>query len=244
ARGAINTAADVIRVKRRLIELGFDWLSENYIVEPAAISAIRLFQAIINGHQRVVGTGVDGVIDIDGITHRWLQAQNAPRWQLLPTGSATAGFINDERLDKSDKHDYGTDWLADTIVAAGSLYLESFLSIQKLAALLTINDASFPQGGDTPDHQGHETGLACDLRLPHHNGNTGGISYRSRSYDQQATRAMLIAIACQPLVSRILFNDPILVAKGWCRQARGHNNHIHVEIMPPDLEFTEVIPDS
>jgi hypothetical protein len=53
-------------------------------------------------------------------------------------------------------------------------------------------DISLPHGGDTPHHQGHETGLMCDVFLPRRDGGFGGIDFMMKAkYDQKATRALL-----------------------------------------------------
>jgi hypothetical protein len=45
--------------------------------------------------------------------------------------------------------------------------------------------------------------------------------------------AMLTAFRAQPLVGRIFFNDPELVAEGLCAALAGHDGHAHVEITTP-----------
>jgi N-acetylmuramoyl-L-alanine amidase len=228
--GGRNVAADVRALKEHLISLGYNWLVLNSTMDAATMRMIRLFQSIIAGRNSVSG---DGRVDVPGTTYGWLRAANAPRWQLMPAGSAAEGFVNDELADTNDQHDYGTDWLADTLRAAAADYLASYLASHTGAALLTVNDASLPQGGDTPDHAGHETGLACDLKLPRTDGRAGSITTTSATYDRAAARAQLQALRRQPLVSRVLLNDAVLIGEGLCIQAAGHDNHIHFEIRPP-----------
>jgi hypothetical protein len=200
------------------------------------VNAIRLFQGIINGHQRVGGKGVDGVVDVGRLTHRWLQAINAPSWQLMPRGSLKEGFINSERIDRVDKHDFGTSWMAECIRRIATRYRTDYLENQTLAAPLGINDVSLPYGGNSPDHRGHETGLACDLRLPRRSGKVGYVTITNPHYDRQAARAMVLAVHAEPLVSRVLFNDPELVRDSVCQAVKGHHNHIHFEINPPAIQ--------
>src|SRR5216117_489527 len=102
--------------------------------------------------RRLIALGAD--------THRWLEASNAPRWRLMPAGGPGDGFRNTEVLDQTgDDHDWGTDWLADMTSGAGATYLTRYLSANPAAAPITINDASKPRGGPTPDHQTHQTGM-------------------------------------------------------------------------------------
>ncbi len=229
-----NKPDDVIAVKDRLVALGFDWLANTGTkVGPLTIHTIKLFQAIKNGLNTVENVHNDGLIQVGKETHKWLQAGNAPHWKMMSRGSKQKGYINDEVGDTADNHDFGTDWLDDTLQGAAAKYKADFLSTHPNAAVLTINDTSRPQGGNTPNHAGHETGMACDLRLPRKDGGAGGIVVNSSTYDRVATRAMLKALKSQPQFSRIFLNDPVLIAAGLCQHLSGHDNHIHFEIIAP-----------
>jgi hypothetical protein len=238
-KNGVNNGDDVWALKDRLIGLGFDWLSEDRTVDSETIKCIKLFQSIIEGRNTVSG---DGRVDVPGTTYRWLQAANAPRWQIMPTGSATEGFYNAELADTADQHDYGTNWLADSIKAAAASYRAVYLTAHSAAALLTLNDVSLPRGGDTPDHAGHECGLAADLRLPRTDGTAPGATTHNHSlYDRNAARGMLQALRAQPLFSRIFFNDAVLIGEGLCTSLHGHDDHIHFEINPPTQGGIELI---
>jgi hypothetical protein len=231
--GGVNNSADVKAVKTHLIELGFDWLTADDVMGPTTVKTIKLFQAIKNGRNQVNIMGNDGRVDPNGDTHKWLNADNAPHWMQMPPGSESEGFHNHELTQTNDAHDFGTNWLADTLRATGVAYKEDFLSVNSNAALLTLNDFSLPQGGDTPMHATHESGLACDIRLPRKNGQTGGIVVGQAGYDRKAMRAMIIAFRKQTLASRVLLSDQVLVAEGLCIAAQGHLNHAHFEVKPP-----------
>lgn len=231
--GGVNNPADVKAVKARLIELGFDWLTDDDVMGPTTVKTIKLFQAIKNGLNRVNVMGNDGRVDPGGDTHKWLNADNAPRWMQMPPGSAADGFHNHELTQTNDAHDFGVNWLADTLRAAGASYKEDYLNVNPKAALLTLNDFSLPQGGDTPMHATHETGLSCDIRLPRKNGQVGGINVNQTSYDRKAMRAMILAFRRQTLASRVLLSDQVLVAEGLCMAAQGHADHAHFEVKPP-----------
>jgi hypothetical protein len=239
-----NAATDVLAVRERLRELGFDWIAADaHGVDNTLIKAIKLFQAIVRGHHSVSGhRDVDGRIDVDGTTYRWLQAVNAPRWELMPEGSAAEGFTNIERADPNDTHDYGTNWMADTIREAGAAYRQAHLTATPGAALLTINDVSLPQGGNTPDHSGHETGLDCDIRLPRTDGSApGNTTVTHALYDRDAMRAMLVAIRGTRLFARAFLQDPVLIGEGLCQDVAGHRDHAHFEILPPEVGGIELI---
>jgi hypothetical protein len=231
---AVNRQADVLAVKTRLIELGFNWLTTDDVMGPTTVKTIKLFQAIKNGRNQVNIQGNDGRVDPGGDTLMWLNADNAPRWMQMPPGSSAEGFHNHELAQTNDAHDFGTSWLADTLRGAGVTYKEDYLSANPKAALLTLNDFSLPQGGDTPMHATHESGLACDIRLPRKNGETGGVTTgQTTIYDRKAMRAMILAFKKQTLASRVLLSDQVLVGEGLCMAAQGHANHAHFEIKPP-----------
>jgi hypothetical protein len=229
-RGGKNHPEDVVKVKQRLQELGFDWFKPGSQVDPGLIQAINLFQSIINGKTAVRG---DGIIDVGGKTHQWLQASNAPRWMLMPIEGT--GFVNYERRDKTDTHDYGTSWLADVIVAAGKHYEENYRRGNPSISPIPINDVSFIHGGDTPDHSGHECGNACDIYLPRKGGGHGLPTWENSSYDRNAARAIIQALRAQSIVpkNRIFFNDTTLIREGLCQALEGHHHHIHFEVGVP-----------
>jgi N-acetylmuramoyl-L-alanine amidase len=233
-KGGANKPDDILAVKRRLIELGFDWITPDKKMDAETIHAIRLFQSIVNDSKTLSG---DGKIDVGANTCKWLQAVNAPRWRKMPKGSAGEGFVNFE-YDDENIHIYGTDWLADTLAGAGIHYRNNYLKSHPTAALLTVNDASLARGGNAPPHSEHQTGMDCDLRLPRTDGKTGGINIGKPAelllFDRNAARAILQALKAQPLVSRLLFNDQTLIDEGLCKKSTpDHNHHIHVDISPP-----------
>lgn len=230
--GGVNRPEDVQVVKKRLTELGFEFFPMNGLVDSGLLMAIRLFQAILKGSHRVVG--IDGRIDKNQKTLRFLNAANAPRWQTMPLDGP--GYTNFEAKDLNDKHDFGTSWMADSLMAAGAAYERDYLRDHPGAALLSINDVSLAFGNDTEDHAGHETGLACDIRLPRKDGGSGGISNSNTNsrYDRDAMRAQLVAIRQQPLFRRAFFNDRELIKEGLCSHQPHHNNHAHFEISPPE----------
>lgn len=230
----VNNSDDVRAVKTRLIELGFDWLAtagQIDQVDQLTVKTIKLFQTIKAGLNQITG---DGRVDVNGDTLRWLQAVNAPRWLMMPAGSNAEGFVNTELADHSDQHDFGTNWLADTLRAAGAKYRADFMNSHPTAPPLSINDTSLPQGGFTSAHATHQSGLASDIRLPRKDGGVGGgITVSSSAYDRNAMRAMLRAFRAQPLSLRVLLNDDVLRGEGLCSFAPGHDNHGHIEVRPP-----------
>lgn len=225
----VNNPADIKAVKERLAQLGFT-VTNNDKVDPTTTKSILLFQSIINGHVRLRG---DGRIDVDGPTHLFLQALNAPRWMEMPKGSKSEGFINHDNI-QNDKHDYGASWTVDVIREAAKLYLVEYKSRNPDAALIQTNNLSLPTGGDSPHHATHETGLSCDIRLPKRDGSSGTTIFSS-DYDRDAMRAMLEALHRQKeqSIRVIFFNDSSLVALGLCKRLARHDDHAHIDIAAP-----------
>jgi len=230
-QGGTNVPADVRALKQHLVDLGFDWLSIDDRVDDDLVAVIDLAQSIRNGRNTVRG---DGRVDVPGPTYDWLRAADVARWQRMDEGGgADDGFVNIEVRDPNDDHDFGTSWMAATLRDAGRSYFDVHLATHPDDAPITVNDVSRPRGGDTPDHSGHESGLAADLRLPRVDGSApGSTTHTSSSYDRDAMRAQLRALRHQPMVSRILFNDPILIGENLCTRASGHDDHVHVELAP------------
>lgn len=226
-----NNPNDVIAIKTRLIELGFDWLTADESLGQITINTIKLFQAIINGDNYHVNRH-DGRVDVEMQTHTWLQAINAPRWTKLPAGSREEGFVNDK--DVGQDNDHGTNWLMDTIIETGRDYQNDFLKNNPKAALLTTNESSGSRGGFLAPHQGHQSGLAYDIRLPRKDGGAGGgIHVGNSAYDRNAMRAIIRAFLNQELASRVFLIDDVLIGENLCIAVTGHDNHAHFEIVPP-----------
>lgn len=230
-----NRPEDVRALRERLIDLGFDWVESSDRVDAELRYTINLIQSITAGRRQVRG---DGRVDVPGPTLAWLTSADPPRWQRMPVGSSDGpeGFYNIEIVVQHwDDHEYGTSWLAETIESAGQRYQETYRSQVEQSAPITVNDASPHRGGNTPDHNGHETGICVDLRLPRTDGTAPGMTtFRHPQYDRDVMRAMLQTIVEEPLLDRILFNDPELIAEGLCTRASGHDDHVHVEIRPPE----------
>jgi hypothetical protein len=227
-----NDSQDILTIKNRLADLGYPVIRDT-IVNSETIAIIKLFQSIIKGKTKIT-IFEDGRIDLNGPTLKFLQAANAPQWLEMPKGSASEGFINyDEH--QGDNHDFGTNWMVETIQAAAQIYLTTYFSSHPTAASIQTNDLSKPKGGLTPSHATHQTGLSCDLRLPHKDGQAGGIVFSDPRFDRDAMREMLKAIRNQNQykIKHIFFNDFSLIAEGLCSNAPGHDNHVHIDIIPP-----------
>ena len=231
--GGNNHAADVLAIKNRLADLGFK-AARNSTIDSDTIHTIRLFQSAIAGFTIIHSSLVDGRIDVNGATQQFLEAANAPCWQEMSIGSSSEGFLNHDH-EQGDIHDFGTDWMIDTLKGAAALYRSTHLSANPGAALLTTNNLSIARGGRSPHHVTHQTGLSCDLLLPRKDGTSGGIVVSDSIYDRNAMRSMLIALRQQKYkVSQILLNDFTLIAAKLCTPAPGHDNHAHIDITPPD----------
>jgi putative peptidoglycan binding protein len=228
--GAPNTDADVRWVQRRLRQLGFSWVDVDGDYGPQVGRALRAFQAMVRGRENVSSRG--GWVSVRGNLDHWLHADNAPRWGLTP--SRGTGFYSIERLDqRSDDHDYGTSWLSEVLVFAGQRYQRDHRSKRPSAMPILANDVSRDRCRDTPDHEGHETGLSLDVGLPRTDGKRSGTFYTWKTYDRPATEAMLRAFLAHPRVAKIYFQDPVLIRKKLCVSRPRHGDHLHIQLKPP-----------
>ena len=203
-----------------------------------AIAGQAGYLSIKNGLTQLDKPGVDGRVDPGGDTLKWLQAVNAPRWMRMPAGSVAEGFVNDNLTQVGDHHNFGTDWLAETLRAAAAAYKANYLSAHPGAAILHINDTSLPEGGDTGAHAEHESGLQSDLRLPRKDGGVGNTEVTQLgTYDRNAMRAMIVAFRQQPLANQVFLNDTMLISEGLSQHAGGHEDHAHFGIKPPQRQM-------
>ncbi len=154
AEGA-NHSNDARAVRVRLRELGFSWLNESDSVNAEFTRTIRLFQGVKSGLSS--GSGLDGRIDVGRDTHLWLHAANSPRWQEIRESPGDLGWM--KLFQAGDDHNFGTDWLFQTIVAAGVKYHGDHLAAHPHDSLIVVNDVSLTKGQNTPEHAGHETTL-------------------------------------------------------------------------------------
>lgn len=228
--GCANLPADVQAVKQRFVELGYDWLTVNTTPDEALFHVIHLFQSIKDGRG---GWGGDGQIWVDGDTHQWLNAENAPRWEVTPLEGP--GFSNYERKEQSGAHQWAPHWMSDTLRAAGQHYATNWVATNAGANLMQVNEFAIHEGGQYDPHETHQTGLNCDVRLPKTDG-TAGTVVGADDYDRDACRAMLQAWHAQDLVEgagAILLEDDTLIAEGLCVAHKDHTNHFHVSLKAP-----------
>ena len=238
-----NRISDVRRVQERLAELGFPvWADGLY--GPNTAHGLAMFRAIVEGREQLApfrlrpGTTLERVLFSD----------QAPRWQQLPRRGT--GFI----LTDSDDYGWGTNTAAAVMARAGVRYMTEFRQHHPDRALIGVNDISRRDGSvivhrGSPEHETHRTGLDIDVRLPRRPGSDRrwGTKTNWRSYDREATYAMIRAFALDSAVERILFADRVLIGRAsreqqpWAHKLiydRGHNDHFHVDVEKPDVGTT------
>ncbi len=237
-----NNSSDVLAVKNRLADLGFR-IARDSKADSSLINAIKLFQAIINDKKSVDAGGIDGIIDVNGKTHKALHKSYAPRWQEMLPGSVQEGFLNSDYLAKQDSGDFGTAWMVEAIQAAGLIYKNNYLQNHPNASLIAVNDISKSTGGVFLPHAEHQVGLCCDLYLPRLDGNAGTITTNDlNKYDRDAMRSILESFHLQtahPVVEIFLIDSILNKEKvngvNLCTPASGHEDHAHVRIRPQTL---------
>jgi len=231
-----NSPADLIAVRDRFIDLGFDWLRGKTKWDTAFADTVKLFQSICKGNVRV--TGCDGRIDVHGFTHRWLAATNAPGWVDM-TRKRGPGW---EVVQVDYNNSFATTWMEDRLSSAGMQY--HLMSLAPRTAPMWVRDFSKRTGGKTRGHGTHQTGLNVDMRLPIKNKLTYNHSHALKQgkddrdyedlFDIDAARSQLKAIRAQMKVKNILFNDETLRKERLCIHHANHGGHYHITIVPPD----------
>ncbi len=230
-----NRPSDVKAVQERLSELGFFDGRINGRWSARLGSAIKLFDGIVSDLEMLPRSYTTRrraeTLSPGEAAEAWLRADNAPRWERLPAGGT--GWQNDDR----DGYSYATSWLRDALERVGRRYAADYLGDHPEAAQIHTNDASLRRGGDTPDHETHETGLDLDVRL-----GTGGTNVRWAGYDREETWAKIKAFLDDEDVDQVLFADRTLVERantdpryaGRLIYASDHDDHFHVDFRVPD----------
>ncbi len=239
--GAANERQDVLRVQRRLAELGFRVQADgNYGV--GTERAVRLFASIILGVEQ--HADAPPRLQASGIVARHLFDAGAPRWVEIPLDGT--GWV---RSDREGYH-WATDSMLQGIQRIGERY-NQYLSQNRGAVPFALNDASRVDGtvaliAGRSEHGTHRNGLDIDLRLTRRPNNSGarygGVTVSSAEYDRETMYAILDAFGSDPMVERILLNDAQILAraraegKSWASKigfASGHGNHAHIDFVPP-----------
>jgi hypothetical protein len=195
---------------------------------------IRLFQSTTRGRDSL--RSVDGRIDPDGLTHRWLNALNAPRWMRVPRGSAEEGFHCRAQVGLGDDHWWATDWLIDTVRDIAARYHEMGEDQQVLRVL-----AASPLAGGGEDEAGTRSpnGLGVELALPTSVSMTRLATVGAEAYDRNATRRLLQAIWEQGSIDAVYLADPELAGEGRCQQTSKAHDRLIVTIRPPEPVFLD-----
>ena len=231
-----NQREDVIEVRDRFVELGYNWVSKVKIgTEKEFIRLIKLFQSIYKGRSKF--DSGDGRIDWHGTTHKWLAADNAPGWVNM-TGKSGIGWKVTTDLPFKRKNSHTTTWMRDRIKLAALQYSAKALLLTSASPPLWIRDTSPEKGGDAVDHGSHETGLDVDMRLPllPPKNNVWDL-LEGKAYDEFFHReaALLQVKAIKALMNTrfIFFNDQDFIKKKLTTRQKNHANHYHIRIKPP-----------
>ena len=91
-----------------------------------------------------------------------------------------------------------------------------------------FGDISVPGGGLMSGHVGHQAGHEVDVRPFRTDGRNAQTTWRSASYDSDATREFVQTVKQSHPGSTVLFNDPALIREGLVKRFDGHDNHLHV----------------
>ncbi|MGH8607748.1 MAG: hypothetical protein ACREX9_10090 [Gammaproteobacteria bacterium] len=234
-----NQPSDVAKVRDRLVQLGYEWVSGFTLgIEAEFIGTIKLFQSICKGSPKA--NNGDGRIDLHGNTHRWLAAGNAPGWVKIHMQSGIGWKSTHDLEFKERMNSHTTTWMEERIRSAGLEYSVSALLIPN-APPMWIRDCSPAKGGDALGHKSHQTGLDVDMRLPLLPPKTNdwdrlGPSTYTELFYLEAALAQLRAIKARMDAEYVWFNDPRCIKEKLCKEYPNHGNHYHIRIRPPARE--------
>ena len=169
--GGNNAAADVEKVKRCLVQFGYDISNtatpaEWGTCDAELIKAIKLFQAIIGDEENLSHRSIEGLVKPNSRTLDWLNADNAPRWLEMEDGSNTGEpaeleqWYNYEKLEGDEEAYWCTDWLQDVIKHSSTIYRGNHPTGQPIY----IQKATRAGGGLGPTKYVERGGN----RVPHH----------------------------------------------------------------------------
>lgn len=240
-----NDSADVVAVRDRLVELGYDWISGTTLgTEKDFIRVIKLFQSICSGSGKL--DKGDGRVDPEGNTHRWLAAENAPGWVKIFGRSGLGWRCTNDFVE--DNGGFTTTWMLEALNAAGSNYsMQLFALGLTLVGVFLVKDAppmwvrecSPRKGGNAVGHGSHETGLDVDMRLPllppdqAKWTDLGANGFNNKKFNRLAAEMQLKAIKAAMNPQIVLFNDPEFIRKRLCTKHPNHDQHFHIRIKPP-----------
>jgi hypothetical protein len=240
-----NASVDVVAVRDRLVELGFDWISGITLgTEKDFIRVIKLFQSICHGSGKL--DHGDGRVDPEGNTHRWLAAENAPGWVRIFGRSGTGWRCTNDFVE--DNGGFTTTWMLEALNAAGANYsMQQFALGLTLVGVLLVKDmppmwvreCSPRKGGNAAGHGSHETGLDVDMRLPllppdqAKWTDLGANGFNNKKFNRLAAELQLKAIKAPMNPQLVLFNDPEFIRKRLCTKHANHDQHFHIRIKPP-----------
>ena len=104
-----------------------------------------------------------------------------------------------------------------------------------------IGSISLNGGGPMPPHRSHQDGLDVDLRPVRSDGREAPTTWRDPAYSRAATQRLVDLLLGNRVlgVQRILFNDPAVTG---VRAYLGHDDHLHVRLLPPAARRPETQP--
>lgn len=233
--GGKNNSDDVNKVVERFVELGYTWVSDTKKgTEKEFVRTIKLFQSMCKGKGQA--DNGDGKISLHGNTHKWLAAENAPKWVKVYGGTGI-GWMSTMDYHESNGG-YATSWLLDRLKWAAMMYRTTAAFTVSDAPPLWVRECSPRKGGNAAGHKSHETGIDVDIRLPLLPPHTNewiqlDASNYSKLFHYDAAVAQCKAIKSWMDTKYIFFNDPRFIKMHLTTHEANHSEHFHVRIKPP-----------
>ncbi len=201
---------DAVRAVQRLLNVKYHTsLAVDGIFGSGTKSKVISFQS----H---VGISADGIVG--PTTWRYLISHFT---DLTINGVSGAGWYH-------YGDDGNDDWATANVIAhLKKVALDWYYSVG--SPRIGIGDISREHGGYFSPHSTHRDGLDTDIRPIRNDGVEGPTQWNWGTYSRSLTRLLLQMLWDTGMVTRILFNDPVLISEGLCSSYSGHDNHLHVD---------------
>lgn len=205
-----GSRGDAVRAVQRLLNVKYH---TSLVVDGIFGSGTKSKVISFQSH---VGIGADGVVG--PTTWRYLISHFT---DLTIYGGSGTGWYH---YGDDGNDDWGT---ANVIAQLKKVALNWYYSVG--SPRIGVGDISREHGGYFSPHSSHRDGLDTDIRPMRNDGVEGATQWNWGSYSRSLTRLLLQMLWDTGMVTRILFNDPVLISEGLCTSYSGHDNHLHVD---------------
>lgn len=222
-----STGGIVQPVQEKLVKAGF--LTEEQMNTGIGIFGPKTQTALIQ-FQIKNELEPNGVLTDE--TYRALFKSPAPTVSVKPNGTnkeidsvlpiSGEGFTTYSR-EENGADQFGTQLTINSIIALSKAWFLMHPEVR-----LQYGDMSRRWGGKFPPHASHQNGRDVDVRPIRKDDQMAAVTIAQSAYDGKRTEEFVKLVRDKFPGATIFFNDTKLIAKGWTKKAKGHDNHLHI----------------